>query len=126
MFKGAKAFGSFSVDDIAKARQFYEGTLGIEVTTPMEGMLELQHAGGATTSIYPKHDHQPATFTVLNFVVDDIESAVDELGAKGITFEQYDNEYITTDAKGIARDDQGPAIAWFKDPAGNVVSVLQL
>jgi catechol 2,3-dioxygenase-like lactoylglutathione lyase family enzyme len=120
MFEHTKAFSGFSVDDIAKARAFYGDTLGIRVTEE-HGMLMLQLADGARpTLIYPKNDHTPATFTILNFPVPDIESAVDELTARGVAFERYPN----VDAKGIFRE-VGPPIAWFRDPAGNILSVLQ-
>lgn len=120
----AKAFPSFSVDDIAKARAFYHDTLGLEVADRPEG-LELEVGGGNKVFIYPKPDHKPATFTVLNFPVDDVDSAVHRLTATGVRFETYDVPGLRTDARGIARDDNGPAIAWFKDPAGNILSVLQ-
>jgi predicted enzyme related to lactoylglutathione lyase len=124
MLKGNEAFPSFSVDDVDAAREFYSGVLGLDVSDGMMGILEVK-AGAMNVMIYPKPDHQPATFTVLNFVVSDIEPAVDELTARGVRFESYDNEYVKTDAKGIADDGQGPRIAWFKDPAGNVLSVVQ-
>ena len=125
MLKGSKAFGSFSVKDVEQVKAFYEGTLGLETAQPMEGMLELRFGGGGTAIIYPKDDHQPATYTVLNFAVDDIEVAVKELSSRGVRFEHYDKPEIKTDENGIARDEHGPAIAWFKDPAGNILSVLQ-
>ncbi len=120
MFKDTKAFSGFSADDIPKAKQFYGETLGITVTEEY-GMLHLHIAGDRDTLIYPKDNHTPATFTILNFPVDDIDAAVDQLASKGIAFEKYDG----SDDKGIMRD-QGPPIAWFKDPAGNILSVLQL
>ena len=121
----AKAFSGLSVDNIEKARQFYGQTLGLDVTENM-GILTLNIAGGYKVIIYPKPNHIPATFTVLNFPVDDIETAVDELGKKGIVFEKYDMPNLSTDKKGIARspEGKGPDIAWFKDPAGNILSVL--
>lgn len=119
MFEQTKAFSGFSVDDIPAAKQFYRETLGLRVSEE-NGMLQLHIAGNQDTLVYPKEDHQPATFTILNFPVDDIDQAVAELTAQGVTFEQYDN----TDAKGIMRD-WGPPIAWFKDPAGNILSVIQ-
>lgn len=127
MFKDAHAFSSFSVNDVKKARDFYEGVLGLEVTDMMGG-LQLQVAGGNPIFVYPKPDHEPATFTVLNFPVDDVDKAVDELKAKGVKFEHYDMEDIKTDENDIARGekDMGPTMAWFKDPAGNVLSVLQV
>jgi len=122
MFMESQAFSSFSVDDIPRAKQFYSETLGVQVTET-EDMLQLHLAGGGRVLIYPKANHVPATFTVLNFPVDDVERAVDELTRRGVRFEQYEGE-LKTDAKGIWRG-QGPTIAWFQDPAGNVVSVLE-
>ena len=122
MFKTSKAFSSFSVDDLSKAKEFYSQTLGLKVSESAEG-LELHPAGDVGVFIYPKPNHEPATFTVLNFLVDDIESAVDELKKTGVQFEKYDGE-IKTDDKGIHRNG-GPTIAWFKDPAGNILSVVQ-
>jgi predicted enzyme related to lactoylglutathione lyase len=121
----SKAFSGFSVNDIAKARQFYGETLGLDVSENM-GLLTLNIAGGYKVIIYPKPNHVAATFTVLNFPVDDIETAVDELGKKGIVFEKYDMPNLKTDKKGIARspEGKGPDIAWFTDPAGNILSVL--
>jgi catechol 2,3-dioxygenase-like lactoylglutathione lyase family enzyme len=123
MLKDSKAFGSYSVNDIPEAREFYSKTLGLEVSE-MYGMLLLQIAGGSKVLIYPKPDHVPATFTVLNFPVDDTEVAVDELAMRGVRFEIYDKEDLKTDEKGILQG-EGPKIAWFKDPAGNVLSVLE-
>ena len=128
MLKDTQAFSSFSVNDIGKAKDFYQDTLGLEVQTiPMgeQGLLELHTSGGHNIMIYPKPNHTPATFTVLNFPVDDVEKAVDELTAKGVMFEHYDMEGIKTDEKGIVRGGDGPAIAWFTDPAGNIISVLE-
>jgi predicted enzyme related to lactoylglutathione lyase len=119
MFEHTKAFSGFSVDDIGKAKTFYGETLGIRVSKA-NGMLTLHLAGERDTLVYPKADHTPASFTILNFPVDDIEKAVDELTARGVVFEKY--EWV--DAKGINRQG-GPLIAWFKDPAGNTLSVLQ-
>jgi catechol 2,3-dioxygenase-like lactoylglutathione lyase family enzyme len=119
MFEHTRAFSGFSVDDIPKAKQFYSETLGIRVSEE-HGMLHLHIAGDCDTLIYPKEDHTPATFTILNFPVDDIDAAVDQLTARGVRFESYDG----VDDNGIMRD-RGPAIAWFKDPAGNILSVLQ-
>jgi catechol 2,3-dioxygenase-like lactoylglutathione lyase family enzyme len=121
MLETNKAFSSFSVDDLQKAKEFYAQTLGLKVKESEEG-LEL-HPGETDVFIYPKPNHKPATFTVLNFLVSDIEATVDELKNKGVQFEHYDGE-ITTDAKGIHRNG-GPTIAWFKDPAGNILSVLE-
>lgn len=123
MFKNTKAFSGFSVDDLQKAKTFYSQTLGLEVVDMPEG-LALHIAGGARIFIYPKPNHVPATFTILNFPVDDIEQAVDALGKHGVRFEQYDQGDLKTDQKGIARG-AGPNIAWFKDPAGNILSVLE-
>ncbi|GAA4584892.1 VOC family protein [Planotetraspora phitsanulokensis] len=119
MFEHTRAFSGFSVDDIPAAKRFYGETLGIPVSEE-HGMLTLHIAGDRDTLIYPKPDHTPATFTILNFPVDDIESAVDALAARGVRFETYEG----SDDKGIFRR-VGPPIAWFKDPAGNILSVLQ-
>jgi catechol 2,3-dioxygenase-like lactoylglutathione lyase family enzyme len=123
MFKDSKAFTSFSVNDLKKAKEFYGGTLGLAVSEMPEG-LELKLAGGNSVFLYPKPNHTPASFTVLNFPVDDIEDAVDELVGLGLRLEQYDLPDIKTDKRGIARG-PGPKIAWFKDPAGNILSVLE-
>jgi catechol 2,3-dioxygenase-like lactoylglutathione lyase family enzyme len=116
-----KAFSGFAVDDLAKARQFYGDTLGIE-TSEDNGIMRLHLAGGRDTIIYPKPDFAPATYTILNFEVDDIEKAVDDLSARGVQFERY--EGFDQDAKGIQRDPDRGAIAWFKDPAGNILSLI--
>jgi catechol 2,3-dioxygenase-like lactoylglutathione lyase family enzyme len=122
MFEHTKAFSGFSVDDLDAARRFYGETLGIAVDDAGEGgLLTLNIAGDRPTLIYPKPDHQPAAFTILNFPVDDIEAAVAELGRRGVTFEHYEG---MTDEQGIMRQG-GPLIAWFRDPAGNVLSVLE-
>lgn len=121
MFEHSKAFSGFAVDDIDKARQFYGETLGLKVSEE-NGMLTLHIAGGGNVLIYPKRDHVPATFTILNFPVDDVEQAVDQLTARGVRFERYAN--MPQDEKGIMRG-HGPDIAWFTDPAGNVLSVLK-
>jgi catechol 2,3-dioxygenase-like lactoylglutathione lyase family enzyme len=121
MLATSPAFSGFSTDDIATARAFYAGTLGLEVTEE-NGMLTLHLTGGGRVLIYPKDAHEPASYTVLNFPVDDIDAAVDELTAKGIAFEVYEGS--PQDARGIVRE-YGPPIAWFKDPAGNVLSVIQ-
>jgi catechol 2,3-dioxygenase-like lactoylglutathione lyase family enzyme len=123
MFKDAKAFSGFSVDDIAVAKEFYGGTLGVEVAEN-SGMLELHLGGGGRVLVYPKPNHEPATFTVLNFPVEDIEGAVDELTNRGVRFEHYDEGEMKTDERGIMRG-QGPLIAWFQDPAGNIMSVIE-
>jgi catechol 2,3-dioxygenase-like lactoylglutathione lyase family enzyme len=122
MLKDSKAFSGFSVDDIPKAKQFYGGTLGLEVSEA-RGLLTLHLAGRATVLIYPKPNHIPATFTVLNFPVADIEKAVECLTTSGVRFERYEGA-LKTDRLGIFRGG-GPLIAWFKDPAGNVLSVLE-
>jgi catechol 2,3-dioxygenase-like lactoylglutathione lyase family enzyme len=121
MFKDSHAFSGFSSNDIGKSKEFFGGTLGVEVTEE-NGMLTLHLAGGGNVLIYPKDNHEPATFTVLNFPVDDIDKAVDNLTNAGVTFERYDG--MGQDPRGIMRDN-GPAIAWFKDPAGNILSVLE-
>ncbi|MFJ8050670.1 VOC family protein [Streptomyces luteogriseus] len=121
MFGTTKAFSGFSVNDIDAAKAFYADTLGLRVSEE-NGLLTLHIAGDRDTLVYPKPDHTPATFTVLNFPVDDIEAAVDELTRRGVRFERYD--HLKTDDKGIFRGG-GPLIAWFTDPAGNVLSVLQ-
>jgi len=121
MFEHTNAYSGFSVDDIPAAKRFYGETLGLNVVEE-HGMLGLQLAGGGRVLVYPKENHEPATFTVLNFPVDDIDEAVDELSERGVRFERYDG--FDQDERGIMRD-EGPDIAWFKDPAGNVLSVLQ-
>jgi catechol 2,3-dioxygenase-like lactoylglutathione lyase family enzyme len=123
MFKDAETFSSFSVNDLKKAKEFYGGTLGLEVAETKEG-LEL-HFPGNTVFIYPKPNHTPASFTVLNFSVDDVEEAVDELGRLDVRLEHYDMPDLKTDKRGIAQG-PGPKIAWFKDPAGNILSVLEM
>lgn len=123
MFENTKAFSGFSVDDVSKAKQFYGDTLGLKVSED-NGMLTLHIAGARNTLLYPKPDHTPASFTVLNFPVDNVETAVDELSARGVRFERYEGTEIETDEKGVFRG-AGPLIAWFKDPAGNVLSVIQ-
>ncbi|MEP1085907.1 VOC family protein [Algoriphagus sp.] len=124
MFKNSKAFSSFSVDDISKAKSFYQKILGLAVEEDEMGILNLHLTGGGEVIIYPKTNFVAASFTVLNFPVADIDEAVEYLIRKGVTFEQYSGE-ITTDEKGICRDSRGPQIAWFKDPAGNILSVLE-
>jgi predicted enzyme related to lactoylglutathione lyase len=123
MFAETKAFSGFAVDDLDKAEEFYGGTLGLR-TSRMEEMplLTLQLAGGRDTIVYEKPDFVPATYTILNFAVDDVDAAVDELTSRGVQLERYDG--FDQDDKGIARGN-GPDIAWFKDPAGNVLAVLQ-
>jgi catechol 2,3-dioxygenase-like lactoylglutathione lyase family enzyme len=121
MLEDSKAFSGFSVDDVSKARKFYGETLGLNVSE-QNGMLQLQFAGGGSVLVYPKPDHTPATFTILNFPVDDIDKVVDELTERGVQFERYPG--VEADEKGIHRS-EGPFIAWLKDPAGNVIAVLQ-
>lgn len=123
MFGQTKAVSSFSVNDLQKAKEFYHGKLGIEISEGNMGILTLHISGGGKIFIYPKPNHEPATFTVLNFPVPDVEKTVDELIDLGITFEQYEGE-IKTNEKGIASGN-GPKIAWFKDPSGNILSVLE-
>ena len=122
MLRDSHAFSGFSSDDIARAKEFYAQTLGLEVTEE-NGMLNLHLAGGGSVLIYPKPDHQPASFTVLNFPVPDVDQAVDDLTTAGVRFERY--EGAGQDERGVSRG-WGPSIAWFKDPAGNILSVLQL
>jgi predicted enzyme related to lactoylglutathione lyase len=125
MFKDTKAVSSFSVNNLQKAKEFYHELLGIEVHEDSMGIMDLHISGGNRIIVYPKPNHEPATFTILNFPVNDVEKTVDELIGRGITFEQYGGE-IKTDEKGIMRGNgHGPDIAWFKDPAGNILSVLQ-
>lgn len=123
MFRSTKAFSGFSVDDVPRARQFYGETLGLEVSEE-NGLLTLHIAGDRPTLVYPKPDHTPASYTILNFPVDDVEAAVDELTRRGVSFERYAGTPVETDEKGIFRGG-GPLIAWFTDPAGNVLSVIQ-
>jgi catechol 2,3-dioxygenase-like lactoylglutathione lyase family enzyme len=122
VLKDAKAYSGFAVDDLEKAREFYAETLGLEVSAPGDEMplLSLHLAGGRDTLVYEKPDFEPATYTILNFQVADVEEAVDALAARGVTFERYDG--FDQDEKGIARG-PGPQIAWFTDPAGNILSV---
>jgi catechol 2,3-dioxygenase-like lactoylglutathione lyase family enzyme len=125
LFENTKAFSGFSVDDIPRAKQFYGDTLGLKVTEE-NGMLTLHIAGDRPTLVYPKGDaHEPASFTILNFPVADIEATVDGLAERGVSFERYSGSEMQTDEKGIFRGG-GPLIAWFKDPAGNVLSVIEL
>ena len=126
MLADSKAFQGFSVPDIAEARKFYGETLGLEVAEDPPGLLTITVGGGTNIFVYPKENHEPATFTILNFPVEDIEQAVDELTQRGVSFERY--EEFEQDEKGIARpndENPGPPIAWFKDPAGNILSVLE-
>jgi catechol 2,3-dioxygenase-like lactoylglutathione lyase family enzyme len=121
MFEHTRAYSGFSVDDIQKAKQFYGETLGLRVSE-QNGMLTLHLAGDRDTLVYPKEDHTPATFTILNFPVEDVDRAVEELTARGVRFERYQG--FDQDEKGVFRGG-GPLIAWFKDPAGNILSVIE-
>ena len=121
MFANTRAFSGFAVDDLQAAQKFYGDTLGI-ATSEQNGLMTLHLAGGRDTLVYPKPGHRPADYTILNFPVDDIDSAVDELTARGVTFERYDG--LAQDGKGISRG-YGPDIAWFRDPAGNILAVLK-
>jgi predicted enzyme related to lactoylglutathione lyase len=123
MLNQKNAFSSFSVNDIGQAKKFYGETLGVKVNEN-HGMLNLD-AGGTNVMVYPKPNHEPASFTVLNFTVSDVEKAVDDLNSKGVQFEQYHNDQIKTNEKGIAQGGPGPKIAWFKDPAGNILSLME-
>ena len=125
MLKVKAAFSGFSVDDLAKSNEFYTKTLGLKVDDEGTG-LRLHLPDGGTVFMYPKHNHQPATFTILNFVVENIDEAVDELKSRGVSFEHYEGS--PQDEKGILRgrsQQMGPDVAWFKDPAGNILSVLE-
>ena len=124
MFADTKAYSGFAVDDFKKAQEFYGETLGVKTTVLDEdnGLMQLDLAGDRGTLVYAKPDLQPANYTILNFSVDDVDAAVDELTSRGVTFERYDG--FDQDEKGVARG-EGPDIAWFKDPAGNILSVLQ-
>ena len=123
MFENTQAFSSFAVDDLRKAREFYGETLGIKVTDGPEESLITVHLGGEPTMVYEKPDLEPGNYTILNFPVDDVEQTVDELISRGVSFEHY--EGIGQDEKGIYRG-EGPTIAWFKDPAGHILSVLNM
>ena len=123
MFRNTKAFSGFSVDDIERAKEFYQDALGLRVTEE-NGLLMLHIEGGNGTLVYPKPDHAPASFTILNFPVEDVEQAVDELTDRGVIFERYAGTPMETDEKGVFRGG-GPLIAWFTDPAGNVLSVIE-
>jgi catechol 2,3-dioxygenase-like lactoylglutathione lyase family enzyme len=123
MLAQSKAFSGFAVDDLEQAREFYADTLGLDVKAIEEpGLLNIRLAGGRDVLVYPKGDFEPATYTILNFPVDDVEAAVDDLAGRGVAFERYDG--MEQDEKGIARG-PGPEIAWFKDPAGNILAVLE-
>jgi catechol 2,3-dioxygenase-like lactoylglutathione lyase family enzyme len=126
MLANSKAFSGFAVDDLAQARRFYGETLGlsIEMRDEEHGVMALRLGGDRDTLVYLSPEMTPPSYTILNFPVDDIDQAVDDLVARGVTFERYDNEALPQDEKGVMRGD-GPLIAWFKDPAGNTLSVLQ-
>jgi len=124
MLTPADAFHGFAVHDTEAARAFYADALGVEVTdAEMGGIIRLHLGGGTPTIVYPKPDHVPAAYTILNFPVDDVEATVDELTARGVVFERYEGTPVETDAKGVFRGG-GPLIAWFTDPSGNVLSVI--
>ncbi len=127
MFKNTKAFSSFSVDDLQKAKEFYGHTLGLKISESYgRRILEIHIDGGSRSIlIYPKANHTPATFTILNFPVKNLEQVIDGLIKRGVRFEIYNDDNIKTDEKGISLSDEGPKVAWFKDPAGNVLSVLE-
>jgi catechol 2,3-dioxygenase-like lactoylglutathione lyase family enzyme len=125
MLQNSKAFSSFSVADLQQAKEFYQGILGLEVKDNPMGVIEVVISGSSNVLLYPKPNHVPATFTVLNFPVENIDQTVDELIAKGVKFEIYNQESVKTDQKGISRGNGGPNIAWFRDPAGNILSVLE-
>ncbi|SAL17719.1 Glyoxalase-like domain protein [Caballeronia udeis] len=125
LLKDSHAFSGFAVKDLAEAKAFYSETLGLKVTSGSMGILKLHLAGGNNVLVYPKANHVPATYTVLNFPVDSVDQAVETLSAQGVRFEHYDMPSLKTDAKGICRSSGGPVIAWFKDPSGNIFSVLE-
>ncbi|SRR5260221_11411992 len=126
MFKKSKAFSSFAVNDLEAARKFYSQTLGLEASDMpgMKGMLQLNLSGGVKVMVYPKPEHVPATFTVLNFPVENVDRAVAALTERAVRFEIYQEGPVKTDARGISTGD-GPRIAWFRDPAGNILSVVE-
>ena len=126
MLKDTKAFSGFSVDDIQRAKEFYSHTLGLQVSEVYNGqLLELHLASGMKVLIYPKANHSPAIFTILNFPVDNLEQTMEELGKRGVHFEIYNEGDVKTDERGISSNANGPKIAWFKDPAGNILSILE-
>lgn len=124
MLSESAVFSSFSVNNLQRAKTFYQDILGLKVSDNPMGLIELHLHAGSKIIVYPKPDHVPATFTVLNFPVKNIDEKVDELISKGVSFEQYDGQ-IKTDEKGISRNNGGPTIAWFKDPAGNIFSLIE-
>ena len=123
MLEDSEAFSGFSVNDIQKAKEFYGRVLGLKISES-HGLLHLHLAGGTTVLVYPKPNHSPATFTILNFPVANVETAVDDLTQRGVRFEIYDEADFKTDDRGVSRG-VGPVIAWFRDPAGNILSVLE-
>ena len=123
MFKDSNAFSGFAVKDLAAAKSFYGDTLGLDARDGPMDMLELHLSNGAVVLVYPKADHEPANYTMLNLQVKDVDAAVDELTKAGVQMEHYGPDF-SQDEKGIARDDRGPTIAWFKDPSGNTIAVL--
>ena len=123
MFKDSKAFSGFAVKDLDAAKTFYGETLGLDVREGPMGMLELHLGTGAVVLVYPKEDHEPATYTMLNLPVPDVDAAVDQLNRAGVRMEQYGADF-GQDEKGIARGGDGPTIAWFRDPSGNIIAVL--
>ena len=124
MLAQSKAFSGFAVDDLESAREFYADTLGLDVKAINDpGLLNIRLAGGRDILVYPKGDFEPATYTILNFPVDDIDAAVDALIERGVAFETYDG--FGQDERGVSRNEGGPPIAWFRDPAGNILSVLE-
>lgn len=125
MIQRDKIFSSFSAEDTDEAYFFYKNVLGLEVEKGEMSVLTIQVNPGMKVIIYPKQDHVPATFTVLNIPVTDIDDAVHELNKKGVSFLQYDMAYIKTDSKGIARSEHGPTLAWFTDPSKNIISLIQ-
>jgi catechol 2,3-dioxygenase-like lactoylglutathione lyase family enzyme len=124
MLKNSPFYAGFAVDDLERATAFYKETLGVEVVDVGPGLAALRATNGYSVLMYEKDGHEPAAHTILNFPVDDVESTVESLRAAGVEFEQYDEEHLKTDEKGIARG-EGPTIAWFRDPAGNIVSVIE-
>ena len=125
MLTATMVVATVPVTDLDQAKRFYGETLGQDVSIGEMGILEMRLAGGATVMVYPKADHAPATYTILNFPVKDIDAAVNKLTSAGVKMKQYGNPEMQQDGKGIARDPRGPAIAWFKDPSGNILAVLQ-
>ncbi len=124
IFKEAKAFSSFAINDLQQAKEFYGQTLGLRISEQPEG-LALNLPNGNSVFLYPKPNHTPASFTVLNFLVEDVEDAVDELNRLGVRMEKFNQPNLQTDERGIHRGARGPTIAWFKDPAGNILSVME-